>query len=215
MNRIRIIALTLAALTLAALMLLAFAACSGDDGAGGGNEDGQAVAPIHEGHSDGDRFEVTVTAEGAEEKANMEHLTGKYASYVIDWFCDDFTYSSGEGSDCFTWNYDGDELINYMAISEALEYNRSDLSDLVEQNAAGEFDVIVRADAKIASYDAILLSCTQPSSVIWPDNAVADYYFIDCGASCLMIELHYSTESAEGVGSRMKRMLETLELTNA
>ena len=171
-------------------------------------------ADIHAGHTDGTRFETTITLEGMPEPVQAEHLDCKGGAFSIDYFYEDFFHQSSEYGDTFAWSYSEDMVSgHYLSISITPGMTAAEVLTYADITLTEGFAQVTKENTTVAGYDAVVAICAAPvDTSYYAADAEVLFYYIDTPHGCMTIEQCCSLEALEGVGARMSAMLATLRI---
>lgn len=164
---------------------------------------------------DGFRFESSIILEGMEEMVQYEHAISLNAGISIDYDYEIFTRRTGESSESFVSVYDdSSHPDNYMSIS-ASPADGDTMKEIIGSYLESLFSNVTAEQTELGPFTG----CTRfvadtPLTDEFSRNAVTVQYVIPANDGSRLVELHYTAESAEGFGTRMERMLDTLQLRN-
>lgn len=164
--------------------------------------------------ADGERFEGTVLIEGSEESVMCEHKIGSFG-YEIDFYYEQFEFSTGEGMDCYQWkNDDMNEMPkNIITISHAGNEAASLANSIADSMRENGFATVEVNSGELAGMAAYVVSSSGYSGDLYGSDAIINTYVIPIDAeNSLFVETQFTVESEEGVGARMLGMLSTIKL---
>lgn len=164
---------------------------------------------------DGFRFESSVWLEGMEEKVQYEHAISLNAGISIDYDYGMFTRMTGEASETFVSVYDdGAQPKNYIAIS-ASPADGETMKGIIEAYLKQTFGSILTEQTDVGPFTGCTrFTASNPITDDFSADSVTVQYVIPANDGSRLVELYYTVETAEGFGSRMEQMLDTLQLRN-
>ncbi len=158
---------------------------------------------------DGERFEDVIMLEGMEETVRYEHVRNDGIGIEMDYDYEQFIRKSESGREFFVSRYDSPENpVNYLEVTysaESAESVAAAVSTALSQDYA-----VNPATCTLGKTG----NCIRIDASSTPDGQTPDLlqlvYIVPAGQGCVVAIAHYSFEGADGFGTRIAKMMDSL-----
>ena len=166
------------------------------------------------GRKDGERFEQVILLEGMQETVRYEHVRNEDLGFELDYDYESFVRRSGPDRERFlpVWDDPADPA-SCLGISRSPE-DADTLAASVRSALSQEYELLESAPVLERAGRCLLIEASGLKSSGALAEPVQAVYIIPAADGCLVAEVHYPLESAEGIGRRFSHMLNTLTVTD-
>lgn len=161
------------------------------------------------GRRDGERFEETIMLEGMEETVRYEHVRCGAVGFGMDFDYELFERRSEPDRELFVSTYDDPEdPQNYLEVTFSAG-DADSVSASVCEAISDEYEFSTEPDMLERAGSCIRIDASRSKDGGMPD-LLQTVYIIPADRGCIVAAAHFTLESAEGFGVRMRGMMDTL-----
>ena len=161
------------------------------------------------GRLDGECFEDVIMLEGMEETVRYEHVRNDGIGIEMDYDYEQFVRQSESGREFFVSRYDTPENPeNYLEVTCSADS---------AENVAAAVGTALSKDYAISTAPYTLGNagnCIRIDASSTPDGQTPDLlqmvYIVPAGQGCVVAIAHYSFEGADGFGTRIAKIMDSL-----
>lgn len=159
---------------------------------------------------DGERFVDTILLEGMEERIVCEHVISEAMGIELDYDCESFDRVSESERERFLSRYDDpDAPENYLELSRSAE-DAEAVAANVDEALSQVYDTIREPDTLDGAGSCIRIDACRLKGRNELAELMQTVYIIPIADGCIVAEAHFTIESAEGFGSRMRNIMNAL-----
>lgn len=216
---------TIAALVMVLLLVTMLSACGSKNKEEGTDEPdsttgavsttepvGTSEAQIEIDRQDGDHFEDVIAFPDMEETIRYEHIRNDTIGFEMDYDYERFERRSESGRECFVLRYDNPEdPENYLEVT----YNTEDadaVSTSVSEVLSNDYDIIKESFTLDRAGSCIKIDASEVKGSGGTPDLMQTVYIIPSGEGCLVVTSHYSYDSGDEYGVRIRHIMNTLKI---
>ena len=216
---------TITALVLVLLLMTMLSACDSKKKEAGTDEPANTteVASIAEpvetseaqteiNRQDGDRFEDVIAFPDMEETVRYEHIRNDTIGFEMDYDYERFEHRSEPDRECFVLRYDNpDDPENYLEITYHTE-DTDTVSASVSEVLSNDYDIIKESYTLDRAGNCIKIDASEAKGGGGTPDLMQTVYIIPSGDGCLVVTSHYSYDSGDEYGVRIRHIMNTLKV---
>ena len=162
------------------------------------------------GRKDGERFESTLMLEGMEETIKCEHIRNEELGFELDYDYETFSRKKEADYERLLSIYDdADEPYNYLDVTFSKEEGES-VSKTISEELSKEYDISQDSFKLENAGGCIRINASTTKAQGDISNLMQVVYIIPTSEGSLIATAHYTFESAEGFGTRMADIVNTI-----
>ena len=162
------------------------------------------------GRKDGERFESTIMIEGMEETIKCEHIRNEELGFELDYDYETFGRKKETDFERLVSIYDdAAEPYNYLDVTFRKE-EAENVSKTISEELSKEYDISQDSFKLENAGGCIRINASTMKATGDISNLMQVVYIIPTSEGSLIATAHYTFESAEGFGTRMADIVNTL-----
>lgn len=159
---------------------------------------------------DGERFEETILLEGMEETVRYEHVKNEALGIELDYEYESFDRRSEPDRECFISRYDDPSRPeNYLEV-QFVPADSNAAAASVSEALSNDYDIIIEPFMLDGAGSCICIDASEARGGRGTPDSLRTIYIIPAADGYVIATAHYTIESAEGFGARMRSMMHTL-----
>lgn len=171
----------------------------------------QAEAP-ETGRQEGERFEAVIMLEGMEETLRYEHVRSDTIGIEIDYDYEAFERRSEPDRERFVSRYDDpDDPQNYTEVIYSTE-DADTVATIIGEAMSNDYSIIRETLTLDGAGDCIRIEASSDKDGGHMPDLLQAVYILPATDGCRVATAHYTNESAEGFGARIRYIMDTLEV---
>ena len=172
-----------------------------------------AEAAETEGRQDGERFEATLLLEGMEETVRYEHAVNDAIGIEMDYDYECFERRSEADREVFVSRYDDpDDPLNTLEVCYRAE-DAEAAAEAVGAALSEAYDIVVEPLTLEGAGSCTRIDASAVRGRNEMPELIQEVYVIPAGDGCVVATARMTIESAEGFGTRIGYMMDTLAVT--
>ncbi len=176
-------------------------------------ETGNVTAPeagIVTGRQNGERCEDVIILEGIEETVKYEHVRNDKIGIELDYAYESFNRQSASDCERFVFCYDDPaDPQNYFEVTCRAE-DADTAAASISEALSKEYDIIKESQVLDHAGSCIHIDASCAKGGKGTPDLLQAVYIIPAADGCRVATVHYTFEAAEGIGSRIRYIMNTL-----
>lgn len=159
---------------------------------------------------DGERFEEVITLEGVEETVRYEHVRNDTIGIEMDYDYEMFERKSEADRELFVSRYDEpEEPRNYLEVTCSAE-DADTVAATISEALSNDYDITRESFTLDRAGSCIRIDASCAKGGGGTPDVLQMVYIIPADDGCRVAAAHYTSESADGFGARIRHIMNTL-----